>query len=106
MIAAALVVATWMSTQTAPPPPTTAPTAPTETPPPTDELPATRFIYLPGKFEGICPTEVEVQEGIARRIGRSPFAEPPTRIVVLALEGDGEAPTRARTELFDPSFSS
>jgi hypothetical protein len=71
-----------------------------------EEIPATRLIYLPGRFAPSCPHEVEVQESIARRIGRSPFAEPAERIVVLALEGEGEVPVRARSELFDAGFES
>jgi hypothetical protein len=71
-----------------------------------EELPATRLIYLPGRFQYQCPGEVEVQEGITRRLGRTPFAEPPTRIVVLALEGETEAPERARSELFDDKMES
>ncbi len=47
-----------------------------------------------------------MQEGITRRLGRTPFAEPPTRIVVLALEGETEAPERARSELFDTNMES
>lgn len=69
-------------------------------------IPATRLIYLPGRFVHQCPGEVEVQEGVARRLGRTPFAEPPERLVVLALEGEGEAPERARAELFDKDMES
>lgn len=75
----------------------------------TDSIPATRLVYLPGRFAEGCPTEVEVQEGIARRIGRSPFHEPATRIVVLSLDGDGapaRGPARAKTELFDMDLAS
>lgn len=73
---------------------------------PEEEVPPTRLIYLPGRFQYQCPGEVEVAEGIARRLGRSPFAEPPERIVVLALEGEGEGPERARSELFDANMES
>lgn len=71
-----------------------------------EEVPATRLIYLPGRFQHQCPGEVEVQEGITRRLGRTPFAEPPERIIVVALEGEGEGPERARSELFDRNMES
>lgn len=73
---------------------------------PPEELPATRLIYLPGRFVHLCPGEVEVQEGVSRRLGSSPFAEPAERLVVLALEGDGDRPARARMELFDARMES
>jgi hypothetical protein len=70
------------------------------------EGPATRLIYLPGRFADACPGEVEVQEGVTRRLGRSPFAEPADRLVLLALEGDGAGPVRARMELLDARMES
>lgn len=72
----------------------------------TEPVPATRLVYVPAqKFAERCPTKLEVEAGIADRIGSSPFSEPAARIVVLTLDGDVNA-TKAKVELFDPELKS
>jgi hypothetical protein len=70
----------------------------------TEPVPATRLVYVPAqKLSEQCPTKLEVEAGIASRIGSSPFHEPAERVVVLSLDGDTTA-TKAKVELFDPDL--
>ncbi len=85
---AARAAAGGSSSSSSPPSP-----APSSAPPGAGDevIPPARLVYVPGRFAGVCPTEVEVQEGVTRRLGRSPFSEPAERVIVLALEGDAHA---------------
>jgi hypothetical protein len=77
-----------------------------------ERIPRARLVYVPGRYAAACPGERELQEAVTRRLGRSPFAEPAERIVVLTLDGDAPAreapaaPTRARAELFGAALES
>ena len=76
-----------------------------------DVVPPTRLVYVPPqKIAADCPTKLEVEEGVAERIGRSPFSEPADKIVVLTLDdapSSSPSPSpslKARVELFDPDL--
>lgn len=111
LVASILLLTTTVVAQIPPPAPLE-PTGPAETAQTAqtaqtvETIPPTRLVYLPGRWAASCPGDVEVQEAVASRLGRSPFGEPAERVVVLALDGDSEVPTRARAELFAADFTS
>jgi len=60
-----------------------------------------RLIYAPGVHAAVCPTPGDVADLVGRHLGYDPFGEPATRVVLLALDGEGPVPARARVELLD-----
>lgn len=85
-----------------------APTTPTTTPPTTTPPTTTRavrepfrLIFAPGGYASSCPTPADVAALVSRHLGYDPFGEPATRVVLLALDGEGPVPARARVELLD-----
>jgi len=72
---------------------------PSTTPTPTTER--VRLIYAPGAFAAICPPADDVPGLVRQYLARDPFGEPATRLALIALDGDGPDPERARVEILD-----
>lgn len=82
-----------------PPPATTDALPPPTAPPAIGER--VRLIYAPGAFAAVCPPAADVPGLVTRYLAQDPFGEPATRLALIALDGDGPVPERARVELLD-----
>lgn len=65
-----------------------------------------RLVYSPGRWDSVCPSLLEVRSGIQQHLGYDPFGEPAHRVVLLLLDGEGDAPQRARVEMLDRDLQS